>query len=149
VVPAVQIVERAFGLLEIHEWDKGEVVQAGDAILNRLEISEADRIKPKVVSSQIIRAIEPYQAQLVNRNRYGSMILPGESLFILETEPAGYAAYACNEAEKEANIKLIDVRPFGAFGRLYLSGPESEIDSASQAAIRALQSIQGIELKSK
>jgi hypothetical protein len=149
VVPAVQIVERAFGLLEIHEWDKGEVVQAGDAILNRLEIKETDRIKPKVVSSQIIRAIEPYQAQLVNRNRYGSMILPGESLFILETEPAGYAAFACNEAEKEANIKLIDVRPFGAFGRLYLSGSESEIDSAAQAATRALQSLEGIELKGK
>ena len=83
-------------------------------------------------------------AQIINRDSSGNMILPGDSLFILETEPAGYAAYAANEAEKAANVKLIEVRPFGAFGRLWMSGSESEIDSARQAAIAAIEGVAGI-----
>jgi ethanolamine utilization microcompartment shell protein EutL len=149
VQPAVQVVERAFGLLEVHHHDQGEVRSAGASILKYLEVEESDRIKPFMASNEIIRSVEPYQCQLINRNRYGSMILPGESLFILETEPAGYVIYAANEAEKAANIKLVEVRPFGALGRLYLSGSESEIDSAADAAIRAMESIEGKPLKAK
>lgn len=149
VQPAVQIVERAYGLLEVHDKDQGEVRSAGSAILKYLEVKEADRIKPFIASNEIIRSVEPYQCQLINRNRSGSMILPGESLFILETEPAGYVIYAANEAEKAANIKLVEVRPFGALGRLYLAGSESEIDSAASAAIKAMESIEGKPLKSK
>lgn len=145
VVPAVQIVERAYGLLEIHDFDKGEVIKAGEAILRTLELKEEQRMKPKIVSNEIIRAIEPYQAQIINRNSSGMMILPGQSLYILETEPAGYVSYAANEAEKAAHIYLIEVRPFGSFGRLWLSGPESEIDSAAEAAINALNLLKGIE----
>lgn len=145
--PAVQIVERAFGCLEVHEHDKGEVESAGHAMLANLRIKENERMKPFIASNQIIRSLEAYQCQLINRNRSGSMILPGESLFILETEPAGYVYFAANEAEKAANIKLIDVRPFGALGRLYLSGSESEIDSASEAAMKAMESVTGIEHK--
>lgn len=147
--PAVQIVERAFGLLEVHESDKGEVLSAGSAILDFLGLEESERIKPNIVSNQIIRSMEAYQCQLINRNRSGSMILPGESLFILETEPAGYAIYAANEAEKAADVKLVEVRPFGAFGRLYMSGSESEIDSASEAAVAAVESLSGQELQKK
>ncbi|MDH5637627.1 MAG: BMC domain-containing protein [Nitrospinota bacterium] len=147
--PAIQIVERAFGLLEVHHHDKGEVVSAGAAILDFLEVAEDRRTKPDVMSNQIIRSMEAYQCQLINRNRSGSMILPGESLFILETEPAGYAVFAANEAEKAARVKLVDVRPFGAFGRLYMSGPEAEIDSAAEAASRALESITGKPNKRK
>ena len=143
VVPAIQIVERAYGLLEVHEADKGEVRSAGRAILDALGAGEQDRLRPRVLTNQIIRAIEPYQAQIINRNSEGMMILPGQSLFILETEPAGYVAFAANEAEKAARISLINVTPYGAFGRLYLSGPESEIDSAAQAAIAALEAIKG------
>ncbi|MCB9523723.1 MAG: hypothetical protein H6702_10170 [Myxococcales bacterium] len=145
VQPAVQVVERAYGLLEVHAWDKGEVMSAGAAILDALGCRETERMKPKVVSSQVLRAVEPYQTQIINRNSRGNMILPGESLFILETVPAAYITLAANEAEKAANIKLIDIRPFGAFGRLYLSGPESEIDSARDAAIAALEGIDGVE----
>ena len=145
VVPAVQVVERAYGLLEIHDWDKGEVINAGQAILRELGLEETQRMKPRIVSNQIIRAIEPYQAQIINRNSKGMMILPGQSLYILETEPAGYVAYAANEAEKAANIYLVHVRPYGAFGRLWLSGPESEIDSAAEAAMNALARLEGIE----
>jgi hypothetical protein len=149
VQPAVQIVERAYGLLEVHHEEQGETRQAGHAILDYLEIQEEDRLKPHIVSSQIIRSVEPYQCQLINRNRNGMMILPGQSLFILETEPAGYSIYAANEAEKAANINLVEVRPFGAFGRLYLAGSESEIDSATEAALSAIEGLAGKEWKGK
>jgi len=144
VVPAVQVVERAYGLLEVHEWDKGEVIKAGEAILAALDLKLEDRMKPKVVSNQIIRAIEPYQTQIINRNSQGMMILPGESLFILETEPAGYVAFAANEAEKAAHVHLVSLVPYGAFGRLWMSGSESEIDSAAEAAMKAIESVTGV-----
>ena len=145
VQPALQIVERAFGLLELHHFDQGEVLSAGRAVLDHLELREEARLKPRAVTSQIIRAVEPYQTQIINRSSSGMTVLPGDSLFILETEPAGYAVYAANEAEKAANISLVNVTPYGAFGRLYLSGPESEIDSAAQAASAALDAVQGQE----
>ncbi len=144
VVPAVQVVERAYGLLEVHDWDKGEVLRAGAAILQSLDLKEEQRMKPKIVSNQIIRSIEPYQAQIINRNSKGMMILPGESLFILETEPAGYVAFAANEAEKAANVRLVQLQPFGAFGRLWMSGTDSEIDSAADAALGVLNALTGV-----
>jgi hypothetical protein len=145
VQPATLVVERAYGLLEVHSDDKGEVRSAGDAILNHLGVKEEDRLKPKLVSNTIIRAIEPMHAMILDKIRFGSMIEPGQSLFILECEPAAYAAYAANEAEKAADVRLIDVTPFGAFGRLYMAGSESEIDSAAQAAVSAIKSISGKE----
>ncbi len=144
VVPAIQVVERAYGLLEVHDTDKGEVQRAGEAILRHLDLKESGRMRPKLLSNQIIRAIEPYQAQLINRNSWGMMILPGQSLFILETEPAGYVALAANEAEKAADIHLVQVQPYGAFGRLWLAGTESEIDSAAEAAVGVLEALTGV-----
>ncbi len=146
VHPATLVVERAYGMLEVHHDDKGEVRSAGDAILRHLGVSEEDRLKPKLVSNTIIRAIEPMHAMILDKIRFGSMIEPGQSLFILETEPAAYAALAANEAEKAANVKLVDVTPFGAFGRLYMAGTEAEIDSAAQAAVDALKAIKGKEV---
>lgn len=143
VQPALQIVERAFGLVEIHSWDQGEVLSAGAAMLEHLEVREDQRLKPKAVTNQIIRAVEAYQTQIINRGSAGMMVLPGESLFILETEPAGYVVFAANEAEKAAHVKLVNVTPWGAFGRLYMSGPEAEIDAASKAATDALASLTG------
>ncbi|HNZ03878.1 MAG TPA: BMC domain-containing protein [Myxococcota bacterium] len=143
VVPGLQIVERAFGVLEIHDHDKGEVERAGAAILDFLDMRVDDRMKPVIHSNQVIRSVEPYQAQIINRNSWGMMILPGQSLFILETEPAGYVAIAANEALKAADISLVEVQPHGAYGRLWLSGTESEIDSASDAAIKVLKSMTG------
>jgi len=143
VTPAVQVVERAYGLLEVHDEDQGNVKQAGQAILEQLGLTEADRLKPKAVSNQIIRSVEPYQAQLINRNSAGMMILPGQSLFILETDPAGFVVFAANEAEKAANVFLVHIQPFGRYGRLYMSGTESEIDSAAEAANAALASVSG------
>jgi hypothetical protein len=141
--PAIMVVERAFGLLEIHHQDKGQVLDAGAAILAHLGVGETDRVKPRVVSDQVIRAVEPHHAQVINKMRYGDMLISGESLFILECEPAGYIAYAANEALKAARVKLVDASLFGAFGRLYLSGPEADIDAARAAAIRALENVTG------
>jgi hypothetical protein len=141
--PAIMVVERAFGLLEIHEWDKGQVRLGGEAVLDYLGLEEHDRLKPRVVSDQVIRAVEPYHAQLINKIRYGDQLLAGESLLILETEPAGYIALAANEALKAAHVKLIDAQLFGAYGRLYLSGAEAEIDAARDGALRGLETISG------
>ncbi len=143
VQPATLIIERAYGMLEVHHHDKGQVLAAGAAILEQLGVVEEDRQVPKVVSNTVIRSIEPYHAMIIDKIRFGSMINPGESLFIMETEPAAYVALAANEAEKAAKVTLVDVTPFGAFGRLYLAGTEAEIDSAAAAANAALQGLRG------
>ena len=143
VTPAIMVVERAFGLLEIHHRDKGQVLDGGQAVLDYLGVAEADRLKPKVVSDQVIRAVEPYHAQVINKMRYGDQLLAGESLLVLESEPAGYIAYAANEALKAAHVKLIDASLFGAYGRLYLSGDEAQIDAARDAAVKALTGLKG------
>jgi hypothetical protein len=145
VHPATLVVERAYGMLEVHHEDKGDVRSAGDSILNFLEAKEEDRIKPKLVSNTIIRAIEPMHAMILDKIRFGSMIEPGQSLFILECEPAAYAALAANEAEKAADVRLVDVTPYGAYGRLYMAGDEAEIDAAAAAAVAALKGLSGRE----
>jgi hypothetical protein len=141
--PAIMVVERAFGLLEIHHRDKGQVLDGGEAVLRYLNVQEGDRVMPRVVSDQVIRAVEPYHAQVINKMRYGDMLIAGESLLILETEPAGYIAFAANEALKAARVKLIDATLFGAYGRLYLSGPEAQIDAARDAALKGLATVKG------
>jgi hypothetical protein len=143
VTPGIMVVERSFGLLEIHHPDQGQVRLAGKAVLEYLRITEADRLKPRVVSQEVIRGLEPYHAQILNKMRFGDMLIAGESLFILEVEPAGYVAHAANEALKTARVKLIDASLFGAFGRLYLSGPEAQIDAARDVATRAIDGIEG------
>ncbi len=143
VRPALQVVERAFGVLEIHSTSQAEVLAAGQAMLDFLELDESDRLVPRVMSSEIITGVDDYQTMLINRMRQGNMLLGGETLYILETHPAAYAVLAANEAEKAASIKLLDVRPIGAYGRLYLGGAEADIREAAAAAEKALQSIQG------
>tara|TARA_B100000959_G_scaffold272740_1_gene322446 strand:+ start:130 stop:750 length:621 start_codon:yes stop_codon:yes gene_type:complete len=145
VHPATIVVERAYGMVMLHSDDKGEVLSAGQAILDELGYDIEDRLKPKVATNRIIRSIEPDHAQCVNKIRYGSMITPGESLLILETVPAAYIAFAANEAEKAADVRLVEVTPFGAFGRLYMCGKEADIDSASEAAQAAIASVTGQE----
>jgi hypothetical protein len=149
VRPGMQIVERLFGLLEVHHEVQAEVRAAGAAILDALEVNESDRIKPRVVSSQIIRHIDAHQVQLINRMRYGHMLLAGQTLYVLEVEPAGYAALAANEAEKEANINILDVRAFGSFGRVYLGGEERDIMAGYGAAVAAVEGVSGREAETK
>lgn len=141
--PATIVVERSYGMLELHHEDQGVVQAAGAAVLGAMGAKVEDRIKPRVVSSTIIRNIQPMHAMIIDRIRFGAMIEPGLSLFIMECEPAAYIALAANEAEKAANIRLVDFTPFGAFGRLYLAGTEAEIDEAAKAAMSALEGITG------
>jgi hypothetical protein len=145
VRPGMQIIERLFGLLEVHHEDQSEVRAAGAAILEALEVEEADRIKPKVISSQIIRNIDAHQVQLINRTRHGHMLLADQTLYVLEVEPAGYAALAANEAEKAARINILEVRAYGSFGRVYLGGEERDIMAGYGAAIAAIESVTGRE----
>ncbi|HLA79889.1 MAG TPA: hypothetical protein VJU18_20115 [Vicinamibacteria bacterium] len=144
VAPGIMVVERSFGLLEVHHKDQGQVRLAGRAVLEHLGLDESGRLKPRVVSQEVIRGVEPYHAQILNKMRFGDMLIAGESLYIFEVEPAGYVAFAANEALKAARVKLIDASLFGAYGRLYLSGPEAQIDAAQAAAQRAIEGIEGL-----
>ncbi|MEN9871817.1 MAG: hypothetical protein RLZZ171_2809 [Cyanobacteriota bacterium] len=146
VRPGVQFVERLYGLLEIHAHKQGEVKAAGRAILETLGVRQQDSLKPNVVSSQIIRNIDAYQAQLVNRDCRGQMLLAGQTLYVLEVQPAAYASLAANEAEKAALINILKVTSIGSFGRLYLGGEERDIIAGSSAALAALESISGREV---
>ncbi|MBK6404907.1 MAG: hypothetical protein IPF66_07640 [Holophagales bacterium] len=143
VKPGMMIIERLYGMLEVHSDSQADVRQAGAAILAALDLKEEDRIKPEITSSQVIRNISDYHCQLINRTRHGDMIVPGETLYVLECAPAGYAAIAANEAEKAANIKVLEVRAFGSFGRVYLGGEEKDVDVAWRAAEEALRTISG------
>lgn len=141
--PATIVVERSYGMLEVHHEDKGEVQEAGRLILANMGAKVEDRMKPRMATFEIIRYVEPMHAMVLDNLRSGSMIIPGESLLILETEPAAYITLAANEAEKAADIKLVDVRPFGAFGRMYMAGTEAEIDEAGKAAAAAIEAVTG------
>lgn len=143
VTPGMQIVERLYGLLEIHSESQADVRQAGQAILDALELTEQDRWKPRVLSSQVIRHLDDHQTQLINRMRHGNMIIAGQTMYVMEIEPAAYAALAANEAEKAANINILEVRAFGSFGRVYLGGEERDIDVGYRAALKAIESITG------
>ena len=143
VKPGMMIIERLYGMLEVHSDSQADVRQAGAAILAALGLDEADRIKPEITSSQVIRNISPYHTQLIDRTRHGDMIVPGQTLYVLECAPAGYAAIAANEAEKAAEINVLEVRAFGSFGRVYLGGEEKDIDVAWLAAEEALKALPG------
>ena len=137
---AQQVVERSYGSMVIHHRDQSDVIEAGRIVLQKMQAEQEDRQPCRVQWHEIIRGMTPDHTVLINRQeRRGSMILPGQSMFILETEPAGYITYAANQAEKAANITLIDVKAVGAFGRLTLAGSEADIDEAAAAALAAVE----------
>ena len=140
--PGAQLVEREFGMFEVHSRSQAEVLEAGRIVLDRIGHQIADRLKPEIASIQIITNVDPYQAQLLNRFRRGSMLVPGETMLVLECAPAAYINYACNEAEKGANIKILHVSSVGRFGRMWLSGSEAEILTARDAAVKALEELE-------
>jgi ethanolamine utilization microcompartment shell protein EutL len=148
VRPALQIIEREFGLLEIHSEQQAEVLASGQAVLDGLGMVENDRIRPTIASTQFITNVHPYQAQLLNKWRKGSMLMPGQSLFVMEVAPAAYIAVAANEAEKAASITVIELRAVGRFGRMFLAGSESDVQTARDAAVAALSGMSGREAPS-
>jgi ethanolamine utilization microcompartment shell protein EutL len=141
--PGAQLVEREFGMFEVHSKSQAEVLEAGRIVLQRLGLEIKDRVKPEIASVQVITNVDPYQAQLLNRFRRGSMLVPGETMLVLECAPAAYINYACNEAEKGANIKILHVSSVGRFGRMWLSGSEAEILTARNAAVKAIEELEG------
>ncbi len=141
--PGAQLVEREFGMFEVHSRSQAEVLEAGRIVLERIGLTIQDRVKPQIASVQVITNVDPYQAQLLNRFRRGSMLVPGETMLVLECAPAAYINYACNEAEKGATIKILHVSSVGRFGRMWLSGSESEILTARNAATKALEELEG------
>jgi BMC domain. len=138
VKPGILVVERQFGYLEFHSRSTASVRAAGEAILAWLEASEKDALKPEILAAKIVKRIDNFHALLINCNKAGAMALAGESLFVLEMQPAAYAILATNEAEKAADIKVVDYRMMGATGRVYLSGAESDVRAAAHAAEQAL-----------
>ena len=143
VLPGLQIVERAFGVLEVHSFDQGQVRAAGNAILTHFGLKEEDRYAPALRTSERITGLDGHQAMLINRMRHGDMICQGQTLYVMECEPAGYACIAANEAEKAADVHLLEVRTFGSYGRLYLGGGEAEIEEAEAAIQYCLKGITG------
>jgi hypothetical protein len=143
VTPGMQIVERLYGMLEIHSDSQADIRAAGRAILEGLEIEEESRMAPRVLSNTVVRHLDDHQTMLINRMRHGNLILAGQTLFVLECEPAAYAALAANEAEKAADINILEVRTFGSFGRVYLGGEESDIAVAQPAAVKAIEALGG------
>lgn len=144
VKPGVLVVERQFGYLEFHARHASSVRAAAAAVLDALGGNHESAPEPEVLASRVIDRVDSLHSFLVNRNKAGSMLLPGESLFLLETTPAATALLAANEAEKAAAVTLVDCRFMGASGRLYMSGTESAVRAAREAALTAL----GAEVRS-
>jgi len=145
VTPGMQVVERAYGMLEFHSNSQGDTRTAGQAVLKAIQKKEEDRIKPRILTSQLIKNVEDHHAQLINRTRYGMMLLRGDTLYVLEIEPAGYAYYAANEAEKAARINIIDVAGVGKYGRIYIGGEEAEVLECKKIVEKRLLEIIGRE----
>jgi len=139
VQPATQYIEREFGLLELHSWSQSEVKAAAEAIFSVTGLTEADRVRPQLASSQVVTNVDPFQAQLINKMRRGSLLVPGETLLIMEVEPAAYITLAANEAEKAAAISQVYVSNVGRFGRYFAAGTDSEIEAARLSAIAAIE----------
>lgn len=135
----ILVVERQFGYLEFHSRSTSAVKAAASEILAELGAKEEDAMRPQILASRIITRIDHQHAFLINRNKIGSMVLGGQSVFVLEMQPASYAIIATNEAEKAANITVVDYRMIGATGRVYLAGDEAEIRNAREAAEAALR----------
>lgn len=144
VEATTQLVEREFGFFILRSPSNAEVSAARDAILAELGASMSDRVKPAVASTQIITSVEPYQAQLLNKWRKGALLVPGQTLGILEVAPAAYISIAANEAEKSAEIDIVEVRAVGRFGRLFISGTENSVATAMEAAVKGVEAVDGV-----
>ncbi len=142
--PGILFVERQFGILEIHGSDKDKLLAAGRAVLMGMGLSERDQLAPKLLFTDVIENIADQHAVIINRNRQASMVMPGETLLVVEMVPALYAAIAANEAEKVApGLTLVDVQMIGAAGRLYMSGTTADVEKGLAEIERVLAGIEG------
>jgi hypothetical protein len=143
VRPGLLRVEREYGTLEVHGVFQEGVRVAGREALKRFGLSEQDRHKPEVVAVKMVSNIDAYEALLVNKRSRGGQVLRGETLCVIEVSPAAYVMLAANEAEKAANITLVHYTPSGRYGRLFLSGSDSEVKVARDAAVQAINALDG------
>jgi hypothetical protein len=144
--PGMLYTERQFGILELHSTDLDELDAAGTAILNGIGAKAADQLKPQIVYSDIVEDVTDQHAVILNRNREASMMLPGESLLLVEMVPALFAGYAANEAEKAApNLTLVDCQMIGASGRVFVSGSHADMERARDRIAETLAMIEGRE----
>ncbi len=135
------VTERVFGMMQVHHADQGEVKAAGEAVLSASGLQESQRAKCQILQNKIIRSVEQDHAIAFSGLAWGNMVLAGDSVLIMEAQPAAYLSIACNEALKAADIKLIDIRVFGATGRLIMAGSEAQIDYGAAAATAALEEL--------
>ena len=146
VEPGILFVERQFGVLEVHAPGLPEVEKAGQAILAGLHADAADQLRPRILFSDVIDNVTDRQAVIINRNRGGSMLIPGDTLLVCEVTPALFASVAANEAERAApGVTLVDVSMIGMAGRIYLSGHTADVVRAQQAIAGVLGAIEGRE----
>ena len=143
VRPGLLRVEREYGTLEIHSFFQEGVKVAGREALAKFGLTEADRLKPQIAAVKMVTAVDAYQAQLVNQTSRGGLLLKGQTLCVIEVVPAAYVMLAANEAEKASEITLVSYQPSGRFGRLYLSGTESAVKVARDAAVWAIDALPG------
>lgn len=145
VKPGYLNMGRQYGFLEIHSSHQEAVQYTGQKALDSMELQETDRLKPSVLSANITSGIDPFQAQLINARNAGGLVLAGQAFCVLEVIPAAYIVLAANEAEKAASITLNHYTSAGANGRLMISGTESEVSQSRDAAIAAIEALQGRE----
>lgn len=146
VEPGILYVERQFGILELHSRVLEDVVRAGQAVLDGIGASANDQLRPRVLYQDVIEDITDQHAVILNRNRQGSMVMPGEALLVYEMTPALFAAVAANEAERAApDTTLVDVQMIGAAGRIYMSGSSKDVVTARDRITSVLESIEGRE----
>jgi hypothetical protein len=143
VRPGAQIVEREFGMFEVHSMSQADVLRAGEATLAELELSELDRVKPAIASVQVITNVNPYQAQLLNRFIRGTMLVASQTMLVVEVAPAAYINLAANEAEKAAPVNLMHISSVGRFGRMWMAGTEADILAARDAGVTAIEAVDG------
>ncbi len=144
VEPGLLYVERQFGILEVHSRSADDLERAGRAILEGIEAKASDQLSPKVLYSDVVAEVTDQHAVILNRNRSASMILPGESLLLVEMTPALFATVAANEAEKAApGLTLVDVQMIGAAGRVFMSGNRDEVQVAADHISSVLERIEG------
>jgi hypothetical protein len=144
VEPGIHFVERQFGVLEVHAADPALVDKAGQAILAGIGAEPEDALRPRLNYVDVIEEVTDQHAVIVNRNREASMLLPGQTLLVVEVTPALFAAVAANAAERVApELTLVTVSMIGAAGRVYLAGSTPDIVLARDEITRVLEGVKG------
>lgn len=139
VRPGAQIVEREFGMFEVHSLSQADVLRAGEVALAEIGRAASDAVRPEIASIQVITNVNPYQAQLLNRFARGTMLVAGQTMLVVEVAPAAYINLAANEAEKAAPVNLMHVSSVGRFGRLWMAGMEADVLAARDAAVTSIE----------